>query len=117
MIRKCKRCSAEKKLKEFPIVKGLYSHNPKQRLSKQEFFLTYSSASNEKIKELKERISKLETQQREKISEFLKIRKSKEGMERLRTQEKKQYISEQEKLEQKELDEGANVLFIRNSHN
>jgi len=95
------------------IIAGLTSENPKKRLGKQEFFLRYSATSDEQIKKLKDKISKLESQQREKIAEVLKVRRFKEGLEKLRAEAKIQFIKEQEKLEQKELDEGATVSFVR----
>ena len=95
------------------IIAGLTSENPKKRLGKQEFFLRYSATSDEQIKKLKDKISKLESQQREKIVEVLKVRRFKEGLEKLRAEAKIQFIKEQEKLEQKELDEGATVSFVR----
>jgi len=95
------------------IVNGLSGEEPKKRLGKQEFFLRYSVASNEQIKKLKDKVSELESQQREKIAELLKVRRFKEGLEKLQAEAKIQFIKEQEKLEQKELDEGATVSFIR----
>ncbi len=99
------------------IINSLIRENPKKRLGKQEFFLAYSYTSNEQIKKLKEKIRHMETQQKEKIMEVLKVRKSKEGLERLRTEAKLQFIKEQEKNEQKELDEGSTVSFVRNHRN
>jgi flagellar FliJ protein len=96
------------------IIAGLAEENPKKRLGRQEFFLRYSQTSDEQIKKLKEETSELESQQREKIAELLKVRKFKEGLERLRAETKMQFIREQEKLEQKELDETATVSFARN---
>ncbi len=95
------------------IVNGLSGEEPKKRLGKQEFFLRYSVASNKQIKKLKDKVSELESQQREKIAELLKVKRFKEGLERLQAEAKKQFIKEQEKLEQKELDEGATVSFVR----
>jgi flagellar biosynthesis chaperone FliJ len=95
------------------IIKGLSAEDPTKRLGEQEFFLRYSVTSNEEIKKLKDKVSELESQQREKIAEVLKIRRFKEGLERLQTEAKIQFIKEQEKLEQKELDEGATVSFVR----
>ena len=95
------------------IVNGLSGEEPKNRLGKQEFFLRDSVASNEQIKKLKDKVSELESQQREKIAELLKVRRFKEGLERLQAEAKIQFIKEQEKLEQKELDEGATVSFVR----
>lgn len=95
------------------IINGLAVENPKQRLGKQEFFLRYSKTSNEQIKKLEKRVKELESEQRDKIAEVLKLRKFKEGLEKLRAGAKMQFIKEQEKLEQKQLDEGATVLFVR----
>lgn len=87
---------------------------PQKRLGEQEFFLKYSAASNEQIKKLKDGISEIETQQRNKIAEVIKARQFKEGLERLRAEAKKRFTEEQERFEQKELDEGATVSFARN---
>lgn len=103
---------ARQKMLEY-IIDGLTGENAKKRLNKQEFFLRYSAASDEQIKKLKEKTGELESQQREKIAEVLKLRRFKEGLERLRVEAKAQFIKEQEKLEQKELDEGATVAFVR----
>lgn len=99
------------------IINSITNENPMKRLSKQEFFLTYSYTCDEQLKKLKEEIGHLKSKQKEKIQEVLKVRKSKEGLERLHTKAKFQFIKEQEKYEQKELDEGATVTFIRNPQN
>jgi flagellar FliJ protein len=96
------------------IMAGLAGENPKKRLGRQEFFLKFSGISDERIEKLKEKMSALESQQREKIAELLKVRRFKEGLEKLRAEAKTQFIKEQEKLEQKELDEMASVSFARN---
>jgi len=95
------------------IIEGLTEVMPKKRLGDQEFFLKYSAASVEQIKKLEDKVSQLESRQREKIAEVLKVRRFKEGLERLRAEAKMQFIRQQEKLEQKELDEGATISFVR----
>jgi flagellar biosynthesis chaperone FliJ len=95
------------------IIKDIANISPKKRLAEQEFFLRNSAASNERIRRLKERIRELELQQKEKIAEVLKLRRSREGMEKLRARAKEDYIKEQEKIEQNELDENAIMMFIR----
>jgi len=95
------------------IINGLALGNPKKRLGRQEFFLRYSAASDEQIKKLENRVKELESKQREKIAEVLKLRRFKEGLEKLQAEAKIQFIKEQEKLEQQQLDEGATVLFVR----
>ena len=99
------------------IIDGLTRENPKKRLGQQELFLRYSTTSDKRIKELKDKLRELESQEREKITEVLKVRRFKEGLERLRVEAKARFIKEQEKLEQKELDEGATVSFVRKSRN
>ncbi len=95
------------------IINRLVEENPKARLGKQEFFMKFSATSDEQIKKLKEKIRLLELQQREKVAEVLKVRRFKQGLERLREETKRQFIAEQEKLEQKESDERAGVSFVR----
>ena len=95
------------------IINGLTGENPKNRLGRQEFFLKFSAASDKQIKRLEDKVSELESQQRDKIAEVLKLRRFKEGLEKLRTEAKMQFIKEQEKLEQKQLDEGATISFVR----
>jgi len=99
------------------IINGLTGENPKKRLGRQEFFLKFSAASDEQIKKLEDKVNELESQQRDKIAEVLKLRRFTEGLERLRTEAKMRFITEQEKLEQKQLDEGATVSFVRKAQN
>ena len=86
---------------------------PEERLAEQELFLRCSTTNNKEIQKLRNRINKLESQQKEKIAEVLKARRFKEGLEKLRAKAKTEFISEQEKLEQKELDEDTALGFTR----
>jgi flagellar biosynthesis chaperone FliJ len=95
------------------IISVITGKKSQERLGEQEFFLKCSVTSDEVIKKLKNKVSELKSQQREKIVEVLKVRRLKEGLERLRAEAKKEFIKEQEKLEQKELDEGAIISFTR----
>jgi flagellar FliJ protein len=95
------------------IINDLSMENPKKRLGRQEFFLRYSAESDDRIKTLEEKVKELESRQRDKIAEVLELRRFKEGLEKLRTQAKMQFIKEQEKLDQQQLDEGATVGFVR----
>jgi len=95
------------------IILGIAGKEPQKRLGEQEFFLKYSATSDEHIKKLKNEVSELESQQRRKMAEVLKVKRSKEGLEKLRADAKRQFIAEQEKLEQKELDEMARIRFAR----
>ena len=95
------------------IINGLAEKDPQKRLSEQELFLKHSTTDDEQIRKLEEQISRLESQQREKIAEVLKLRRFREGLDKLRAQAKASFIKEQEKLEQKELDEMAAIGFAR----
>jgi flagellar FliJ protein len=95
------------------IIADISKKKSVERLSEQEFFLKYSAASNEQIKKLKNKLAELELQQSKKLAEVLKLRRFNKGLEKLREEAKKRFIAEQEKLEQKELDEGANISFTR----
>jgi len=95
------------------IIDSLTRKNPQKRLCEQEFFLKCSRTSDELIKKLKNKVSELESQQRKKIAEVLKAKRFKEGLEKLRAEAKRRFIQEQEKLEQKDSDEGATISFSR----
>jgi flagellar biosynthesis chaperone FliJ len=97
------------------IISTIAQKAAQQRLSEQEYFLKNSTESTEQIKKLKNEICVLESQQRDKIAEVIKIRRFKEGLERLKDEAKKRFIKEQEKLEQKDIDEVATIRFARRS--
>ena len=99
------------------IINGLVQENPKTRLSRQEFLLRYSATSDEQIKKLKGQLCRMESQQKDKIAELLKVRRFKQALERLRIETKWRFIKEQERLEQKEFDEKAQISFVRKTHN
>jgi flagellar FliJ protein len=95
------------------LIGDLTGESPKARLGKQEFFLKCSKTNSEVIEKLKEKVSELESAQRQKSAEILKIKRFKEGLEKLRAEAKTRFIMEEERLEQKELDERAAVGFAR----
>ncbi len=91
--------------------------NANKRLSEQEFFLKCSATSDDLIKKLANKVSELESAQKQKIADVLKVKRAKEGLEKLRDEAKREFIKEQEKLEQKEMDEQATVSFARKTIN
>ena len=97
------------------IIESIGNEKPGNRLGKQEFFLRNSAATDERIKQLRANAAELEAKQKAKIAEVLKLRRFKEALERLREQAKRKFIEEQEKLEQKQLDEAATLNFTRES--
>lgn len=85
-----------------------------ERLNNQEFFLRRAAVDDEQIRRLHEEIAALATRHKEKTAEVLAVRQLKEGLEKLREQAKLEYIQEQERLEQNELDENTTMAFARN---
>lgn len=95
------------------IMAEIAENEPQQRLGQQEFFLKHSAATDEQIRKLRDSVSELERRQKEKMTELVNVRRFKESLERLRAEVRRRFIKEQEKLEQKVLDEGATVSFAR----
>ena len=95
------------------MIRDIAGQKAGQRLGEQEFFLKYSKTIDEEIEQLENKVTGLVSQQREKIKEVLKARRFKEGLEKMRAEAKSRFINEQEKLEQKEFDEGATESFAR----
>jgi flagellar FliJ protein len=96
------------------IILEVANIKPEKRLGKQEFLLKNSAATDEQIKNLENEVSELQSSQKKKVTEVLKAKKFKEGLEKLRHEAKRRFITQQEKLEQKELDEGTTISFGRN---
>ncbi|UCC23403.1 MAG: flagellar FliJ family protein, partial [Planctomycetota bacterium] len=79
----------------------------------QEFFLKCSVTNDRLIKILTKNVTELESRQMKKILELLSVKRFKEGLEKLRAEAKTRFINQQEKLEQKDIDETATVGFAR----
>ena len=98
------------------IISQITEKDSHQRLSEQELFLQCSQESDLRIRQLGNQIGQLESQQKEKIAEVIKLKKLTKGLEKLRAQTKKDFMYKEEQLEQKQLDEGAVVGFVRKSY-
>jgi flagellar FliJ protein len=95
------------------LLAEIAGRDPKSRIREQEFVLKCSATNNELIEKLKKRVRELEFEQRKKIEEILEIRRAKEVLEKLRAKAEQEYKKEQERLEQKEIDESATISFVR----
>jgi len=100
-----RRAALRKMLAELSEKKG------KQRLSEQEFFFKYAHVSDEEIKKLELKLAVLEKLRQRKIQEIMKIRRFRKGLERLRAEAKAQFLKEEEKREQKDLDDKTIMSF------
>ncbi len=95
------------------LLRTISEKESRERLEQQEFFFKHSCASIEMIEKIKGNILDLELKQKEKMSEVLKLNRFKEGLERLRTEAKRDFIKDQERLEQQDLDEIGKMVFLR----
>ncbi len=95
------------------IMNGISQDRSSRRLAAQEFFLKQAATNDERIRVLKGEIAELEERQKAKTAELLALRRSRETLERLREEAREQFIREQEKLEQKELDDRSTMAFAR----
>lgn len=86
-----------------------------QRLGTQEFFLRHAATNDKFIEELRGQIRDLELGRREKTEEVLAAKRFREGLDKLREEAKRQFIQEQEKLEQKESDDQTMIAFARSA--
>jgi len=83
------------------------------RLGAQEFCLKHAATNDQLIKALKKEIRDLEVCRKDKTAEVLAAKRFREGLEKLRDEAKEQFIREQEKLEQKEMDDRTSLTFAR----
>ncbi|MHC4912180.1 MAG: hypothetical protein ACYTE5_04140 [Planctomycetota bacterium] len=95
------------------IISDITGKHPQKRLGRQEFFLKCSTINDKLIKKLNNKAAELESDQMKKIAEVISINRFKEGLEKLRAEAKRRFTSQQEKLEQKDLDETATIGFAR----
>lgn len=87
-----------------------------ERWSTQEFLLQRAAVDDEQIRRLREEIAALEIRHREKTAEVLAVRRFKEGLEKLRAQAREDHLREEERLEQRDVDERTTMGFARQDH-
>ena len=92
----------------------LKDHKGTKRVTQQELFLQYIYVFDRKIEELENRLTELENLRHMKIREILEIRKLRKGLEKLREKAKTEFMQQQEKREQNELDDNTTIRFARN---
>ena len=98
-------------LREF--LRRLGQDTSPERLGAQEFVLKHVATNDRLIEALKKEICDLEVCRKEKTAEVLTAKRFREGLEKLRDEAKEQFVREQEKLEQQEMDDRASVAFAR----
>ena len=93
------------------LIETVAKLDPASRLDSQQLLLKSTKKNDELIKKYKDEIRQLELDQKRITAEFLKIKRFTEALEKLREQDKREFIAEQEKLEQKEMDEHTSIRF------
>jgi len=83
------------------------------RIVRQETVMACSVRPAREIDRLAAQLRASESQRREKISRLLRTRNARESLEKMREEARQLHVREQLKIEQKELDEGAQVSFVR----
>ena len=84
-----------------------------QRIPKQEVFMESSRATEKRIKQLEAKVVQLKARCKETTKRLIKIRKSKDALERRRGEARGEHVRHELRLEQKDLDEVAQVAFTR----
>ena len=77
-------------------------------------FLQLAHVVDRKITELEEQLAKVEELRQEKMQEVMEIRKFRKGLEKIRENDKVEFVKEQERLEQIDLDDKTSVRYARN---
>jgi len=93
------------------LIESVARQSPAQRLGRQQLLLKSTKKNDELIKKHKDQIRRLELDRKQATAEFLKIKRFTEGLENVREQDKRRFIAEQERLEQKEMDEHTSMRF------
>jgi flagellar export protein FliJ len=95
------------------IMKEIIADSAGTRVARQEFILKHAVTDDERIQRLREEIAALEQEQSRKTEEVLDARRYKESLQRLRAEAQGRYAREQDRLEQKELDDRTTTAFAR----
>ena len=93
------------------LLAELSDEDIQKRFSKQQVFMNYAQNDKEQIRQLQDQLKELESVRKETNVRFLQIRSSRKSLDRLKDKAKARHEQEQNKLEQKELDEVAHVSF------
>ena len=86
-----------------------------RRIARQEVFFRCSDTDQKQLRQLDEQLSEREAQRSETMQRFLKTKASRETLERRRAEARELHMREQMRLEQKQLDEGAQIAFALNA--
>ena len=104
MMQKSALRQALAELEERQLQSGLYDR---------QIFFEFVHVTDGKIKALEHEMAETEKMRRKKIIEIMKMRKFRKGLEKLRAQAKLEFLTEQNKLEQSEMDDRVSISYAR----
>lgn len=91
----------------------LAQEEPAKRLNRQQLFMKSCESYDRMIRGLKKQIAEMDAQKKVKLAGLLKLSRFRKALEKLRSYARARFNAEQEKLEQKQLDESATLSFAR----
>lgn len=95
------------------LLDELAGREAQQRLREQELVLSCSDSVRRELAAMRQTLAGLEAQRAQKTQELMKVRSSRQTLEKLRQQARDRWRLGQQALEQKELDEAAQVAYVR----
>jgi flagellar biosynthesis chaperone FliJ len=95
------------------LINDVTKKAPTERICHQQLLLKSTKKNDELIKKYSDEVHQLELDQQKLTAEYLKIRRFTEALEKLRERDKQKFIAEQEKIEQKEIDEHTSMRFAK----
>ena len=93
------------------ILDDLADRDPGDRIIDQQMFLNFAKYSEQQIAELKAGLENIEKQKEEKMQQVLEKRKAIKALEKLRAKAKHEFIANNNRLTQHQLDEFAGNRF------
>lgn len=94
------------------LLAELSQHSLLQRIPLQEVFLTHCPWEERAIASLRRELEELLKVREQLAAELMGLRGSRKSLERLRAEALRKYLREQERMEQRQLDESAQLAFV-----
>ncbi len=95
------------------LLDDLAARHDEQRLNRQAMVLACSGSARKELRGMEEALAGLENERSTKTREMMKVRSSRQTLEKLRQQALDRHYLQQQAQEQKELDEAAQVAYVR----
>jgi flagellar export protein FliJ len=95
------------------LLDGLDGEAFAARIDRQQVFFDYSPTIEKRIEALGRRRDQLESQRQSKIEQFREVHSSRETLERLRAEAERRHRQDQERREQREVDDRNNMAYAR----